>query len=97
MEYDIWVMKSLKDNKRIATTETLREAHEVITSEHRREYVYILKWSPATTVTTPKADAFGPGSRFGAAQGQHCTPEPTPTCKFVWGCLCNRVHTNDLR
>lgn len=66
--YDVWVMKSLKDNKRIASTGTLTEAYAAITPDHRKEYVYILKWTPAF-------------------------PKP----QHIWGCLCNREHTNDLR
>ena len=66
--YDVWLMTGLKDNRRIASKPTLRAAHEVITPEHRKEYVYILKWTPAF-------------------------PKP----QHIWGCLCNRVHTNDMR
>lgn len=66
--YDVWLMTDLKDNRRIASKATLHEAHEVITPEERKEYVYILKWTPAF-------------------------PKP----KHVWGCICDRPHTNDLR
>ena len=66
--YDVWLMTGLKNNKRIASKETLKAAHSAITPEHRKEYVYILKWTPAF-------------------------PKPV----HIWGCLCNRVHTNDMR
>jgi hypothetical protein len=66
--YDVWVMTTLKTNRRIASKATLREAHKTITPEHRKEYVYILKWTPAF-------------------------PKPV----HIWGCLCNQVHTNDMR
>ena len=45
--YDVWLMKSLKDNKRIAEYHSLAEAYKAITPEMKREYVYILKWTPA--------------------------------------------------
>ena len=66
--YDVWLMKGLKDNRRIASKASLHEAHAVITPEMKREYVYILKWTPAF-----------------------------PKSKHIWGCLCNQVHTNDMR
>ena len=95
--YDVWVMTGLKDNRRIAERSTLKAAHEVITPEMKREYVYILEWTPVTESVTHEVDTFGPNGRFGTLQGQYRVPQATPTCKYIWGCLCNRAHTNDLR
>jgi hypothetical protein len=93
--YDVWLMTGLKDNRRIATKPTLHEAYEVITPEERKEYVYILKWTPAREVLQ-EVDTRG---RFGALQGQHRASKTAqaPTCKYIWGCICDREHTNDLR
>jgi len=90
------LMTDLKNNTRIASKATLHEAYEAITPEHRKGYVYILKWVPTPKATQEPAP-FGPDGRFGAAQGQYGPPKPAATHKFIWGCLCNRVHTNDLR
>jgi hypothetical protein len=95
--YDVWLMTGLRDNQRIASKTTLREAYEVVTPEHRANFVYILRWTPVAEAATHEVDTFGPNGHFGALQGQHRTPEATPTCKYIWGCLCGRAHTNDLR
>ena len=95
--YDVWLMTGLKDNRRIASKATLPEAHKTITSEYRKEYVYILKWTPVAEAATHEVGTFGPSGRFGTLQGQHQAPKATPTCEYIWGCLCDRVHTNDLR
>lgn len=97
--YDVWLMTGLKDNRRIAECTTLHEAHKMVTPAHRKEYVYILKWTQSSTptTTTTTTTPFGPNGPFGTLQGQHRAPVPVPTCHYIWGCLCNRVHTNDLR
>ena len=91
--YDVWLMRNLKDNRRIAKCDTLAEAHKAITPEHRTEYVYILKWTPAPTLDV--APVFM--DRFGPLQGQSGAPKPTPECEHGWGCLCGREHTKDMR
>lgn len=96
--YDVWVMTGLLDNRRIASRETLLEAREVVTPKHCKEYVYILKWTPVTDTTTHVTD-----DPFGPLQGQCPSPQSTSSllrsrqAVYVWGCLCGRVHTNDLR
>ena len=108
--YDVWVMTSLKNNRRIAECSSLTEAREVITPKHRKEYVYILKWAPtpqtSTTSTHPRSTAPATHSttdRFGPLQGQCPSSRSAASllisrqAVYVWGCLCGRVHTNDMR
>lgn len=76
--YDVWLMTGLKDNRRIASKATLHEAYEAVTPEERKEYVYILKWTPMPKQPT--------SSLLRSRQAV-----------YVWGCICNRPHTSDMR
>jgi hypothetical protein len=100
--YDVWVMTALKNNRRIAECPSLTEAREAIKPEHRKEYVYILKWTQTPYPTTPTTHP-SKSDRFGPLQGQ-CPPSTSPSsllrgrqAVYLWGCLCGRAHTNDMR
>jgi hypothetical protein len=87
--YDVWLMTGLKNNRRIASRATLREAYGVVTPKERKEYVYILKWTPMPkqpTSSQPEGEQESTASLLRSRQAV-----------YIWGCICDRSHTNDLR